>query len=363
MPDVRGSRTRDIAAAQRRIHGAALGYQPMRMKPVHFATSFFLALTGRAFRLELLNKASVPRAAPKTGARVTDEYVAEVLYPILIGQGRLSPGIDETNFKLLRSHLNAGFNNDGSALTPGFAPYNPFGVDYSAPSLRYVGKLSKNHGFSGSFVVRVLGTTETGQAVLASCRELMALPPPPLEQLGRPLLDDEEEVWDDEYEAQFGHPDPALIQSAAAIMAPRTAALAILLSNLARDRSVYAIRYMVIGLCLWLFTYLMLRRDEEPLLLIDALAGRNLRIRSQSRASYARALDRFAGSFDAWRNAEGQAAADDDWLAFSESTEARKVIEDHFRDLGSGSASCSRAHPPRDASISSFRLIRCAFSR
>ncbi len=29
-------------AAERRVHGAILGYQPYRMKPVHFATSFLL---------------------------------------------------------------------------------------------------------------------------------------------------------------------------------------------------------------------------------------------------------------------------------------------------------------------------------
>ena len=46
-------------AAERRVHGAILGYQPYRMKPVHFATSFLLALTGRYYRLEYLNKAAV----------------------------------------------------------------------------------------------------------------------------------------------------------------------------------------------------------------------------------------------------------------------------------------------------------------
>lgn len=48
-------------AAERRVHGAVLGYQPYRMKPVHFATSFLLALTGRYYKLEYLNKASVPK--------------------------------------------------------------------------------------------------------------------------------------------------------------------------------------------------------------------------------------------------------------------------------------------------------------
>ena len=48
-------------ASLQRVHGAILGYKPMRMKPVHFATSFILAVTGRHSVLEVLNKASNPK--------------------------------------------------------------------------------------------------------------------------------------------------------------------------------------------------------------------------------------------------------------------------------------------------------------
>ena len=334
MPEAQTMSSRDISAAQRRVYGAALGYQPMRMKPVHFATSFILALTGRSYRLELLNKASVPRATAKVGSRIADEYVAENLLPVLVEEGRLAPGIDEASFRVLRSHLNAAFNNDGGALGPGFAPHKTFGVDYSAPSVRYICGMSKNHGLSGTFVTRVLAATELGRGVLDACRAVLELPPPPLEALGRPLLDDEPEEWADNYDEQFGDPDPALVEAHAALMLPRTEALARLLATLLRDRSVYALRYMVVGICLWLFSYLMLRRRAEPLLLIDALEGRNARIRTQSRATYARELDRFAHSFDQWRAEEGAESEPTDWEAFAGSSEARKVIEDHFRDLG-----------------------------
>lgn len=326
--------SQEVSASQRRVYGAALGYQPMRMKPVHFATGFILALTGRFHRLEMLNKASVPRAAPKVGASVEDEYVAEKLYPMLVAQGRLGPGVDEASFRLLRSHLNAAFNNDGGALGPGFAPHKPFGVDYSAPSICYIGGMSKNHGLSGSFVVRVLGATSAGRDVLDACRAVLELPPPPLEALGRPLLDTEEQDWIDGYDEQFGDPAPSLIKSAAAMMEERTAALGRLLATLLRERSVYALRYMVLGVCLWLFTYLMLRCGGDPVLLVDAMEGRNGRVRTQSRATYARELDRFARSFDRWRADGGANAAEADWNAFAGSAEARKVVEDHFRDLG-----------------------------
>lgn len=335
MPDAGEPMSRDdVAAAQRRVYGAALGYQPMRMKPVHFATSFILAVTGRHATLELLNKAAVPRAAPKPRSGGEDEYVAEVLHSRLIAEGRLAATLDEPSFRLLRSHLAAAFNNDGGALGPGFAPYRTFGVDYSAPSARYVTDQSKNHGYSGAFVARVLEATAEGRAALDACRRVLDLPPPPLEALGSPLLDEMEEIWVDRYEERFGPVELSWFAERAALMAPRTAALARLLRNVERGRSAYALRYMIIGLCFWLFSYMLKRSGPDPLLLIDALGGRNGRVRAQSRATYARQLDRFSRSCDAWRAGDGASAPEKDWMSFSSSPEARQVLEDHFRDLG-----------------------------
>ena len=33
--------------SRKQAHFEALGYEPLRMKPAHFASGFFLALTGR----------------------------------------------------------------------------------------------------------------------------------------------------------------------------------------------------------------------------------------------------------------------------------------------------------------------------
>ena len=336
MPDAPRSQQarRNEAAAERLIHGAALGYQPMRMKPVHFATSFLLALTGRHARLEWLNKAAVPRVAPKPRARKPDEYVAELLLPRLRELDRVSEDIDLVAFRVLRAHLNAAFNNDGAALTPAFEPYKPFGADYSAPSVDYITNLSKNHGYAGSFVLRVLRASESGQAVLQDCERLLDLPPPPLEALGRPLLDAQDEPWTDDYDARFGPLSPARAAALAAMMEPQTTALRRLLDNLLRQRSVYALRYMVIGLCGWLFVYMMRRGDGSPLLLLDAMDGDNRRVRAQSQASYARQLDRFSRSYDLWRGGEGADFPEAQWAAFAASSEERQVLEDHFRDLG-----------------------------
>ena len=133
-------------AAVRRVHGAILGYQPFRMKPVHFATSFLLALTGRYYRLEYLNKASVPKTAPRDRPSVQDEYPSNRLHPLLIERGTLDPSVDPEEFRSLRAHLNAAYNNDGSALSAVYPPYSTFGADYSAPSTCYISDRSKNHG-------------------------------------------------------------------------------------------------------------------------------------------------------------------------------------------------------------------------
>lgn len=323
------------AAAERRVHGAILGYQPFRMKPVHFATSFFLALTGRYYPLEFLNKAAVPKAAPKNRRGQPDEYVSDVLYPRLLEADRLTPNVSVDEFRTLRSHLNAAYNNDGAALNPAFAPYDSFGTDYSAPSLRYISNKSKNHGYSGSFVVRVLQSTVSGREVLEGCQRLLQLSPPPLSLLGAPLTDDTDEEWDDRYDALFGTAGSDIHETSGQDMQLQTEALRRLVGNLELTRSPYAIRYLIIGLCSWLFVYMMRRSSPSPLLLMDCQQGKNPRIRTQSRATYARQLDIFSNSYDSWWNSGPDGNIDpEDWAKFDASISARQVLDDHFRDLG-----------------------------
>ena len=190
--------------AERCVHGAILGYQPYRMKPVHFATSFLLALTGRYYRLEYLNKASVPKTAPKDSQTIRDEYPSDRLHALLVERGILAPSVNREAFRTLRAHLNAAYNNDGSALSAVFPPYSTFGADYSAPSTRYISDRSKNHGHSGSFVVSVFEATAAGREALEGISRLLELPPPPLAALGEPLLDDLDEEWCDRRDELYG---------------------------------------------------------------------------------------------------------------------------------------------------------------
>ena len=322
-------------AAERRVHGTVLGYQPYRMKPVHFATSFLLALTGRYYRLEYLNKASVPKTAPRDGPRVRDEYPSDRLHSRLVELGKLNPSVDLEAFRTLRAHLNAAYNNDGSALSAVYRPYSTFGADYSAPSIRYISDRSKNHGYSGSFVVSVFEATAAGREALEGIRRLLELPPPPLAALGEPLLDDTDEEWCDRRDELYGELDPDRLARIGSGMEDCTIAVGRLASNLERLRSDYSMRYVVLGLCCWLFAYMMRQGSASSLLLVDALQGSNARVRAQSRATYARALDLFSSSYDrAFAAPGGSGIAEDDWNVFAGSAEARQVLDEHFRDLG-----------------------------
>ena len=319
----------------RRVHGAILGYQPFRMKPVHFATSFLLALTGRYYRLEYLNKASVPKTAPRDRLNVQDEYPSNRLHPLLIERGTLDPSVDLEAFRSLRAHLNAAYNNDGSALSAVYPPYSTFGADYSAPSTRYISDRSKNHGYSGSFVFSVLGATATGTETLEGVRRLLKLPPPPLAAFGKPLLDAHAEEWCDKHDELYGEIDPERLAEIGARMEDCTVAVGRLAANLERLQSNYSMRYVVLGLCCWLFAYLMRQGSDPSLLLVDALQGISPRIRAQSRATYSRALDLFSSSYDRTiEDDSGSAVLEDDWNVFAGSAESRQILDDHFRDLG-----------------------------
>lgn len=323
------------AAAERHVHGAILGYQPLRMKPVHFATSFLLALTGRYYRLEYLNKASVLKLAPKDTRKVRDEYPSERLHPLLVEQGRMDASVDLQAFRVLRAHLGAAYNNDGAALAAAFEPYTTFGADYSAPSTRYISDKSKNHGHSGSFVLAIFEASPVGREALKEIRELLDLPAPPLAALGTPLLDEDEEAWVDRRDELFGAIDAARATEIATRMSDVTAAVRRLVGNLRRQRSSYALRYLVLGLCCWLFAYLIRQASSSPLLLIDALQGGNPRIRAQSRSTYARLLDLFSSSYDrAYTGGTANGLSGEEWNVFASSADARQVLDEHFRDLG-----------------------------
>ena len=147
--------------------------------------------------------------------------------------------MDLDSFRTLRAHLNAAYNNDGAALSAGFAPYKTQSSDYSAPSARYISDFTKNGGYSGSFAISIFEATAEGRAALDTIRRLLDLPPPPVAALGEPLLDDQDEEWSDHYHELYGQIEPARAGAIATMMGDCTVAISRLAANLERQRSNY----------------------------------------------------------------------------------------------------------------------------
>lgn len=237
-----------------RLYQESLGYVPLRMKPVHFATSFLLCLHRRYSLLEFLNKAANPKVDEK---REGDEYVAENLYQrlIKINQSILDQSVNIEAFKLLRNHLNAAYNNDGAALAAAFKPYSTFGCDYSTPSLGYLANQSKNHGHAGALVWIVLNSTAVGKQFLAIAKDIATRAEGPATALGLPLLIEPEEELSEEIARLCGDPSLAWLTAMSELMKPQIEALLRLAKNLQHHPSSYALRKLIIGVGSWLIVY------------------------------------------------------------------------------------------------------------
>ena len=103
--------------SKQEVHFAAIGYEPLRMKPVHFATGFFLSLINQSHDLEWLNKVAVVKA----NKGLLGDYVPERLLELLKEQGRVDPDLGIANLKYLRTQVNGVVNNDEAAY-PAFPP-------------------------------------------------------------------------------------------------------------------------------------------------------------------------------------------------------------------------------------------------
>src|SRR5689334_2488546 len=109
------------------VHFAALGYQPFRMKPVHFAAGFFLSVSEHRYELEPLNKVAVIKH--NTGLR--GDYTHERVLEALKEEQLLDGAVKESELKTLRIQLNGVVGND-DAIYGSFKPYSkPPGVAYT----------------------------------------------------------------------------------------------------------------------------------------------------------------------------------------------------------------------------------------
>ncbi len=316
------------------LYRESLGYIPMRMKPVHFATGFLSCLYRRYRSLELLNKAANPQVGEKC---VGDEYVAENLYPRLIdNQSILDSAINVEALKLLRNHLNAAYNNDGSAMGPAFKPHKSFGCDYSAPSLNYLSDLSKHGNAAGALVWLVLNSTTTGQQFLKLAKDIALRAEGPAAALGLPLIEDEENEFKEDISQLFGNPQASWLCDASELMKPQTEALLCLANNLDHYQSAYALRKLIIGVGSSLVVYQIRHIPglAETIFFCDFAGDVRPQLRTQAMACYARQRSLFGRSIRLWLDFNTQHADEEKRDIFRNAeTEISKELEDHFRDF------------------------------
>jgi hypothetical protein len=201
--------------SKQQVHFAALAYEPFRMKPVHFATGFFLSLAGQNYGLEWLNKTSVTKH--KDGLR--KDYAHENLLQLLRDQACVELSVTEHALKMLRTQVNGVVDND-DGVNAAFRPYSTFGNDYTLVSDRFLTSERRLDGYSGHLAHRVLERSTAGQQVLEFARQCISRHGTPLEHLVEPLLDQEGTAvpWENPYPQTFGDLTSQRLDNIAALM-------------------------------------------------------------------------------------------------------------------------------------------------
>ena len=323
---------------KKQAHYEAFGYEPSRMKPAHFASGFFLALTDETYANELLNKVAVT----KTNRGLLDDYTPEALVERLRDDARIGPGMTQAKVELLRVQVNGIVNND-AAMYPAFRPYRPKGNDYTFFSPRMLTRENRTDGYAGQFVASVLEQSESGRRVLEFGRSLAEESVGTLERFVAPLVQDEEaQGWGlaERYENELGVLEPVRLGDVSAAMSAQTEALERLCGNLVDYSHYRRVRYFVLGLLAWLVSH-MLRTASvlgtEPLLLFDFVGDRAGPIRSQSRTCYARVRETVRGAYvdlaSAGRFSEDPVAARVFARRNRENEDDFRFLEQHFGDL------------------------------
>lgn len=274
---------------KKQAHFEAFGYEPLRMKPAHFASGFFISLTDEVYGDEMLNKTAVIKA----NKGLQGDYTPEAIMGRLRSASLIADSVTQAEVEMLRVQVNGVVNND-AAMFPAFSPYRPKGNDYTFISPRVLTKANRTDGYAGHFVATVLAATDTGRAVLDFARLIVDEPLGTLERFVKPLLAERETECSGlaaKYEGNYGELEVERVDCVAASMQAQSEALGRLCKNLVDHSHYRRIRYLILGLMAWVMTYLLKTAavlTTEPVLLCDFLAGSDGPIRLQSQTCYSR---------------------------------------------------------------------------
>ena len=317
------------------LYGAAFGFNTdRRVKPVHFATGFFVTLLGRQYRSELLNNV----VAFTDGKDHSGNYALPALHETLQAAGKLRPSVGKQELHILRKHLRSLANND-EAVFPVYGE-KEFGCDYTTASHDILTRTRDNDGFAGYFVHMALQATPEGREVLDFARMWINQNNAPLRQAYQPLLDDQYEGFDmaERYAGKLGELDAKRIKRIAKQMKSQTAALATLCKNAeALTASETRLRCLIVGLCLWLFRYLLeegiASQNESVVLLADTGGDSTSRMRAQSRWSYARLREALVASFARFADQGRFEECEEAWEYVKTQLEGRPKFEEFYRTI------------------------------
>ena len=322
---------------KKRAHFEAFGYQPLRMKPAHFASGFFLSLTDNVYGNELLNKMAVI----KSNKGLQGDYSPEAVMARLRNDSLIAAKMTQADVELLRVQVNGVVNND-AAMFPAFLPYRPKGNDYTFISPRVLTKANRTDGYAGHFVATVLEATDPGKAVLNFACSVVDEPRDTLESFVNPLLADtasERFGLPEKYDSEYGELTASRVAQIAEKMQLQSKALARLCDNLGDYSHYRRIRYLVIGLLAWLVSYLLKTAAvgvPEPILLFDFVGCNDGPIRSQSQTCYSRLRENIGHAYRDLADADRFSVNPIENKVFKKKGKDEddfRFLEQHFGDL------------------------------
>jgi hypothetical protein len=318
-----------------KLYGAAFGFNTdRRVKPAHFATGFFLALTGKNYKQRSLNYtiALPAKKEPEGKYRLAD------LSEHLSSQGMVGQAITPREVHLIRTHLQSVADND-DAVYAMFGKKAGFGSDYTVADPRMISRLKDNDGFSGQFVKSVLEQSAAGKKVICQVTQWISAAETVSGALLGPLLNEESDETDlsDQHTTKCGQLSEDLIKKLANDLSDETRALLRLCENGEFMPTESRLRLLVIGLGCWISAYL--RRvasaaAEHPLILLcDMSNGDSHRLREQSRWSYTRFRETLVSSFSSLAELGRFEPCEEAWEWVAQNQDGRPKIEEYYREL------------------------------
>lgn len=314
----------------------AFGYHLDAIKPVHLANGYFLALTGKHYRLELLNKLAV--VSNKKG--LTGEYHTEGLREALADRGLLDDSVAKEQLNLLRAQANAIVAND-DAVYAAFDDYKAFGNDYTISSPELLCDLKRKDGYAGWFIHSVFALTDEGRRINELSKLRFEEPGDFLTRLFRPVLDagDTALNWEGFEGGSSECFDTSRLQQVADLMRPQTAAILRLVETIGQVESRYAfLRQLVTVLGVWLLKYLIQSStaiagiEQDSLLFADFTGGQSPKCRSRSVHCFSRHRELVYKSFISLQE-QGVISSLGDYVNAQTGRIDLKDVERHFQDL------------------------------